>query len=714
MEALIPAEDLRAMLSSLPMGKVERVCALCAVCEAFLAAPCAQRAAVAKRLAEEYAGRGLGGMSLKRLYAKAARYRAEGWRAFVPATSAAATGIARNEAFLAHWHDLVTANQRVSKQAFDRLIAELRAGLEIPGYGDWRAIWRAEHPGRAVPEACPYKVGVLLPQGWSLANLMRHKPSKWALTATRTGTLAAANLLPGIPRTRAGLKRGQIVEVDDMWHDVKVRYGNAPAERCIELAMLDVATGYRSYLLKPIRRREDGTREGVMARMMPYLLGYWLICQGYCPEGALLCGEHNTAALSKPLAEAIERATGGKVRFAAGGKLSQPLAKGLWEGKPRGNFRFKARLEGSHALVHNALGSVPGQVGYTRENAPEALYAMDKAEGALQRACAALAKADPDLPNRLRWPYIPYADYAALVAEAVTAINARTEHALEGWEAQGFTVGSFRLGPREPWRDLAELEAFPEGMRAAILAQLQSAPELTRARRLSPAEAWDKRAAEVVRADRCFMPLILGEALAMRAVVSPKLELKVKDPAIDLEATVVGLVTRADGSEQLLERGAAVMVWINPLEPAVAYLAEPTANGPRYLGTAPVMTPAHQDDAAAITERLKLRSKVQALERRAILPYAQEKAAEKQDTDAWNAAQIAQAKAALAPKPAAKQNLAELVGMATQESRQSTGNSRQDADATDLLAEFGQAPVFAQKVGVAEKATTTLSLEDFI
>ena len=652
MEALIPAEDLRAMLSSLPMGKVERVCALCAVCEAFLAAPCAQRAAVAKRLAEEYAGRGLGGMSLKRLYAKAARYRAEGWRAFVPAASAAATGIARNEAFLAHWHDLVTANQRVSKQAFDRLIAELRAGLEIPGYGDWRAIWRAEHPGRAVPEACPYKVGVLLPQGWSLANLMRHKPSKWALTATRTGTLAAANLLPGIPRTRAGLKRGQIVEIDDMWHDVKVRYGNAPAERCIELAMLDVATGYRSYLLKPIRRREDGTREGVMARMMPYLLGYWLICQGYCPEGALLCGEHNTAALSKPLAEAIERATGGKVRFAAGGKLSQPLAKGLWEGKPRGNFRFKARLEGSHALVHNALGSVPGQVGYTRENAPEALYAMDKAEGALQRACAALAKADPDLPNRLRWPYIPYADYAALVAEAVTAINARTEHALEGWEAQGFVTGSFRLGQREPWRDLADLDTLPEGMRAAILAQLHADPELTRTRRLSPAEAWAKREGDVIKADRCFMPLILGEALALRATVSAKMEIKVKDPAIDLEATVVAIVTTPTGEERILERGQALLVWINPLEPDVAYLAEPTASGPRYLGTAPVMAPAHQDDPEAITERLKIRAKVQALERAAILPIAQARAERKQADDAWNAQLIANAKRALVPTPA--------------------------------------------------------------
>lgn len=651
MNALIPSEDLRAMLARLPMRKVERVCAWCAVCEAFLAAPGAQRAAVAKRLAEEYAGRGLGGMSLKSLYAKAKAYGEGGWRALLPKAGRpkgeAGGGIAGNEAFLVHWHDLVTRNQRVARPAFGALVAELRSGLEIPGYGTWRDIWRAERPGRDLPKECPYKIGALLPMGWSLPNLMRHKPSKWALAATRTGTLAAANLLPMIPRTRAGLKRGQIVEIDDMWHDVKVRYGNAPAERCIELAMLDVATGYRAYLLKPIRRREDGSRETVMKRMMPYLLGHWLIVQGYCPDGALICGEHNTASLSKPLAEAIEQATGGKVTFRAGGKLSQPLAKGLWEGKPRGNFRFKARLESFHSLLHNELGAVPGQVGYTHDNAPEALYAMDKAEAELHRACAKLAKADPDLPNRLRWPYIPYADYAALVAEAVGRINARTDHALEGWEAQGFVSGSFRLGPREPWRDLADLETLPEGMREAILAQLHADPSLTRARRLSPAEAWAKREGDIIKADRCFMPLILGEDLAMQGAVSAKMEIKVKDPAIDLEATVAAIVTTPTGEERLLGRGQAVLVWINPLEPSVAYLCEPTKDGPAYLGTAPVMVAAHQDDPAAITESLKIRAKVQALERAAILPVAQARAERKQADDAWNEAQIAAAKARL-------------------------------------------------------------------
>ena len=216
MDALIPAEELRELVARLPLRQAERVCAWCEVCEAFLAAAPAQRAAVAKRLAVEYAGR-LGGLSAKSLYRKAARYRAEGWRAFLPqGTGHGGNGIAANAAFLAHWHELVGRNQRVARPAFDALVAELRAGVEIPGYGTWRDIWRAERPGRDLPPQCPYKIGTLLPAGWSLPNLMRHKPSKWALAATRTGTLAAATLLPMIPRTRAGLKRGQIVEIDVM------------------------------------------------------------------------------------------------------------------------------------------------------------------------------------------------------------------------------------------------------------------------------------------------------------------------------------------------------------------------------------------------------------------------------------------------------------------------------------------------------------------
>ena len=232
----IPAEDwarLAGRLTALQLGELRE---WVGVMHAFLAAAPEARALAAGRLAAAHAG--LRGLSLKSLYRKAAAWRrreaerpGRGWEALVPAAAhAAPAGVAATAAFVQFWRGLVLQNQRVSSRAWDKLLARLRAGEAIPGVGDWRAIWAAEFPGREVPAVCPYRPGVLLPAGWSKANLMRLLPSKWALTAARQGTLAAAALLPSVPRTRAGLLRGQIVEIDDMWHDVKVRAADgAPA-----------------------------------------------------------------------------------------------------------------------------------------------------------------------------------------------------------------------------------------------------------------------------------------------------------------------------------------------------------------------------------------------------------------------------------------------------------------------------------------------------
>lgn len=642
MDALIPAEDLRLLVSHLPARKVAELRAWAEVCERFLAVDSEARALVAKRLAEEFAGEITGGLSLKTIYRRAAKYRVQGWRGLLSAydlrltQAEAGVGVGTNGAFLTYWQGLCGQYQRGTAAAFRGLIDALRSGREIPGYGDWRAIFRSEFPERAVPEVCPYRIGVLLPAGWSQANLNRHKPNRYALRALRTGALSAANLLPMIPRTRAGLKRGQIIEIDDMWHDVKVRYGHQAAERCIELAMIDVATGYRSYILKPIRRREDNTRELVMPRMMPYLLGYWLVCQGYRAEGALICGEHATAALSAHLKQAIEDVTGGKVRFQAGGILSKPLLKGLYDGRPRGNFRFKARLEGSHALVHSELSGVPGQVGYTRDNAPEELYGRDKEEKALQRICDELAARDAGLAARLQWPYIPYADYAQLVAEAVARINGRTVHALEGWEEQGFVTGSFRTGDGEPWQDLSALELLPVAVREAWHQELAAHPEHFRTRRLSPAEAWAARAGDVITAGRWAMPLILGEALAVACTVSEQCTFRVKDDEIDLDLTYAAVVHDEDGREVLLPRGERLQVWVNPLEPGVAYVAVKGV----YQGTAPVMVAGHQDDVESLKQNLGMRSKVQALEKAAIAPLLEARKAERTAAQEQNAREI--------------------------------------------------------------------------
>ena len=85
MDALIPAEDLRLLVSHLPARKVAELRAWAEVCERFLAVDSEARALVAKRLAEEFAGEITGGLSLKTIYRRAAKYRVQGWRGLLSA-----------------------------------------------------------------------------------------------------------------------------------------------------------------------------------------------------------------------------------------------------------------------------------------------------------------------------------------------------------------------------------------------------------------------------------------------------------------------------------------------------------------------------------------------------------------------------------------------------------------------------------------------------
>ena len=664
MNALIPPEERSRLHATLTCQAVSRLQDTMEALALFEAAPPSQRKAVARRIAMEYAPRGLKGLSEKRLYAKLLAFRrrealepGNGWRALIPAhalrvAEGAADCISSKGAFIRYWQKLVTDNQRVTSEAYRDLFTRLRLNASIPDYGTWRDIWRAERPGRPIPEDCPYLAHDFVPAGWSLANLSRHKGRPYTLVATRVGTMAAANLLPQVIKTRVGLKRGQIVQIDDMWHDVKVVYDRTSAERVVEFSMVDVATGCLSaWVYKPIRKRDNGTKETLPAKiLMAYLVTHWLVEQGYCPDGALICGEHGTSVLDDRLAKAIDDATGKKVRFSAGGKLSVPLAKGLYEGVTRGNFRFKALLEGLHSLKHNALAALPGQVGHTRATAPEELGKREAAENALLKAANALSKEDPRLYERMRHHFVTYADFCAVCDRAYADINARTHHALEGWAEQGFVTGTFRRAPGEPWQDLPALDILPQSIAAALMAEMDAHPENFNTRRLSPSEAWDKRAGDVIRVDRSFVPLLLGKDLACEVRYDGRNRLTYKDPNFPIVRFALSPTVTFGGETRLLDPGKTYAFWVNPVRRInpIADVAEVTAKGEyRYLGTTAVLLPARQDDTDALGHALGIRSKVQALEHAALTHIAQARVEEKAAIDAHNRDQIAAAKARL-------------------------------------------------------------------
>ena len=68
---------------------------------------------------------------------------------------------------------------------------------------------------------------------------------------------AASDYIPDVVRTRIGLKRCQVLQIDDMWDNTKVMFKtNRYGERVIELSVVDVLTGkIVCYLAKPIIRR---------------------------------------------------------------------------------------------------------------------------------------------------------------------------------------------------------------------------------------------------------------------------------------------------------------------------------------------------------------------------------------------------------------------------------------------------------------------------
>ena len=111
----------------------------------------------------------------------------------------------------------------------------------------------------------------------------------------------------------------------------------------------------------------------------------------------------------------VKQVVDGSIRFGAGGLLSTPLGKGLYDGRPKGNPRYKGLLEGFHGLIKNELGDVRGHVGGGRGLEPETVYGMDKRDEQLRAIASALERERPGISGRLQMPYIPYYDFKRLV-----------------------------------------------------------------------------------------------------------------------------------------------------------------------------------------------------------------------------------------------------------------------------------------------------------
>lgn len=637
---IISKVEIDELLKRLPSGEAQRTLSFIDALKVF------DRSADKKRCAAEIAARleplGYKGLSLKSLYRKLAEFRKIGVWACVDrrvARRVTAQGLAANAPLVEEWHRRVLANRRKARPAWRLLLADLAAGVRIPGVGTWRELYLATFGYLpAAGEPCPW--GVLAPPpGWSLRNFMFLMPDKFALKAARVGMGAAKiDFLPAVRLTRVGLLPCQVVEVDDMWYEHMVLFGpNTRPQRVVEFAAMDRLTGHViCHLHKPVEERPDGSRKTLKSAWVRYLYHYLLCVVGVPAGGCLIKGEHGTASADDTFEaalsaiNAVRQANGRKpVAFRAGAIVTEPLAKGLPDVAHHGNPRHKGMIEQMHATLKNTVDAIVfGNVGGGRGVQPEEAVGMEREDAALVKMARDLSPAAP-----LRFNFPSWRDFALAADEAHRRMDERTDHALEGWEECGFMVGELRVAGMPHWTAVPRVASLPDERQAQIRTLVAAGAAEYRERRMSPAEAWvaARKSTPLETVPPGFAPMILGRELAHAGTVGDKLDIRVRDPETGERYTVAAVV---DGSP--LPRGAKVLAWVNPMDPDKAYLAD--AQG-RFLGVASTLQPVRADAAADVPElqrQLGLRSAALAAARRTLTPLVKSRLSDRNAAAAQN------------------------------------------------------------------------------
>jgi hypothetical protein len=406
-------------------------------------------------------------------------------------------------------------NQRSSAEAYRQMMRDFRNGKPFPDIGTWREVWRAEHPDIGTPDRCPMDY---TPRGWHYTNLMKSCGlSKYEINAARIGRGRARDFLPSVYSSRVDLPVGSMMMIDDMWLDAKVNFpGNTKAQRCIELAVVDVASGCRfAYGMKPrMENLETGRMRNLNDCDMRQLLAHILCNVGFNSEGCRIVVEHGTAAASSELEEIIKQLSCGLVTFERGGMISDALHKGLYCGQPRGNYKRKAALESQHSLVHTVAAALAGQIGKDRDHSPEQMYGLEQHNNQLLKAAAALP---PERAKLLMLPLLDFFTFRAAYAELIDIMNRRDWHNLEGWIECGYTDTRYRISPASNnWIRKEQLLDLPPDEYAVLYGAIQAFPEKYSATvKLSPQDVFDAGAKNFTRLPKACMPQILGDRLAV-------------------------------------------------------------------------------------------------------------------------------------------------------------------------------------------------------
>lgn len=463
--------------------------------------------------------------------------------------------------FVQHWLELCYEHGGKHKAAWRVLKRQWERGEKIKGYEDLP--WSPE-----------------LPRGLSYENLMKsYRPSDLQDRVAGIGLGAAFDLLPGTLTTRAGLKFGARWVFDDIWHDFKVNVpGQLGARRLLQFHCIELLSACQAARgMKPeILNDRSGRMERLTERELLFLLAHVVCTLGYNPDGCIMMMEHGTANVREAAEKILYDGSGRKILVERGAISGSPLAPGLYAGRGRGNFKFKAALESLGNLIHNELSSrleLPANTGSnSRVNAPEVLHGIEKHHDALVQAMAALPA---ELHELVRLPATPLWRAIAFADQVQEEINRRTDHDLEGWATCGFEMSEYRIHPAHPWSPMTQLKELAPALRSGMEMAISQDARLSRQRQLSPREVFDGYRHQLTRLPMHLLPRLVGMEYAKERAAAKDGQFHFDDMELGPdEHHYDGLVYKEDGSPVRLSAGEKYATFVSTIDPTRMHLCD--------------------------------------------------------------------------------------------------------------------------------------------
>jgi hypothetical protein len=325
------------------------------------------------------------------------------------------------------------------------------------------------------------------------------------------------------------------------------------------------------------------------------------------------------------------------------------------------------------------MAALPGATGRNRDLKPAEQYGQDLYIGQLMKLWDRL---DERHRAAMVLPVLTAEEFGTAAAAVYAAINARTDHALEGWEALGFTQPQLRFTPdaRSAWLSRPEVEALDPDSRALLEAKAEK-PGHMRPAKLAPADVARQYAGELTKLPDYCIPLLVPTAWARPVTVKDNRTVVIQDQLLGAEPFSYIARIEDRGAVQVLQPGTELLCYLNPYDCERLVICRPDG---AFLGTLRQQPRAGFMDQASIVDQMKGRAELKADLDTGVRPYMQPLMDERQEMKRVND-RLAKGEPVLPDEVAAARAESAREGTRTRKANAITTALGGDALATALL-----------------------------